>query len=118
VDEGYGDPVIAGMRNRCPVLGKISLARNPKSWYTIDKENFMPQAQIMTLDEKLDLGMKVIALQTQGQFEEAERLNKTMPVPPYMAKFIKDRVGLDALLNMGLNLSEAEVEYGPEYLSR
>ncbi|GHU54372.1 hypothetical protein FACS189442_0500 [Spirochaetia bacterium] len=78
----------------------------------------MSQAQIMTLDEKLDLGMKVIELKKQGKFEEAERLNKTMPIPPYLVKFLKDHVGLDALLSMGLNLSEAEAEYGPEYLSR
>ena len=78
----------------------------------------MSQAQIMTLDEKLDLGIKVIELKKQGKFEEAERLDKTMPVPPYMAKFIKDHVGLDALLSMGRNLSEAEAEYGPEFLTR
>jgi hypothetical protein len=78
----------------------------------------MPQARIMTLDEKLDLGMKVIELKKQGKFEDAERLNKTISIPPYLVKFLKDHVGLDALLSMGLNLSEAEAEYGSEYLSR
>jgi hypothetical protein len=78
----------------------------------------MPQGKLMTLDEKLATGIKAIELEKQGKFEEAERLSKTMPVPPYMAKFIKDHVGLEALLSMGRNLAEAEAEYGPEFLTR
>jgi hypothetical protein len=86
--------------------------------YTQNKEDFMPHAQIMTLDEKLALGIREIELKRQGKFDEAEQLSKTMPVPPYYAKFLKDHVGLDSLLSMGLNLSEAEAAYGPEFLSR
>jgi hypothetical protein len=33
----------------------------------------MPQAQIMILDEKLDLGMKVIELKKQGKLEETAK---------------------------------------------
>jgi hypothetical protein len=78
----------------------------------------MPQGKLMTLDEKLDTGIKAIELKKQGKIEEAERLNRTIPTPPFFAKFVKDHVGLDALLSMGLNLAEAEAEYGPEFLSR
>lgn len=60
----------------------------------------------------------MIELKKQGKLKEAERLNKTMSIPPYLVKFVKDHLGLDALLSMGLNLSEAEAEYGPEYLCR
>jgi hypothetical protein len=106
-------------------LGQVSgagyffLALTPKSRYTTEsKESYMPQARIMTLDEKLALGIREIELKKQGKFDEAERLSKTMPVPPYYAKFLKDHVGLDSLLSMGLNLSEAEAVYGSEFFSR
>ncbi|GHV74692.1 hypothetical protein AGMMS49940_19940 [Spirochaetia bacterium] len=78
----------------------------------------MPQGKLMTLDEKLDIGIKAIELKKQGKFEEAMRLSKTRPMPPFMAKLIKDHVGLDTLLSMGWNMAEVEAEYGPEYLSR
>jgi hypothetical protein len=34
-----------------------------------------------------------------------------------MAKFIKDHFGAETLLSMGWNLSEAEAEYGSDWLS-
>jgi hypothetical protein len=74
--------------------------------------------QIMTLVEKLDLAVKSIELEKQGKLEEARRVGKQVPLAPYLAKFLKDHVGLDALLQGGWNLSEAEAEYGPNFLSQ
>jgi hypothetical protein len=37
---------------------------------------------------------------------------------PYLARFYKKHLGLDALLASGWNLSEAVEEYGPEFLSQ
>ncbi|GHU66808.1 hypothetical protein FACS189447_08310 [Spirochaetia bacterium] len=78
----------------------------------------MQNNQTMTLHEKLDTGMKVIELEKQGKFEEAEKLHKQIPMAPYLVKFYKDHLGLDALLKTGWNFSEAVAEYGPEFLSR
>jgi hypothetical protein len=78
----------------------------------------MPQIQTMTLHEKLATVVETVELEKQGKFKEAEQLHKTIPVPPYMVKFLKDHIGIDALLKSGLNLSEAEVEYGSDFLSR
>jgi hypothetical protein len=78
----------------------------------------MPQMQTMTLDEKLDIGVKVAELRNQGKDEEAEKLNKTIPLAPCLAKFYKDHLGLDNLLKSGFNLSEAVAEYGPSFISR
>jgi hypothetical protein len=72
----------------------------------------------MTLHEKLAIGMKSFELEDQGKFEEAERLHKQIPIPPYIAKFIKDYLGLDTLLEGGWNLSEAEAEYGSDWLTK
>jgi integrase len=78
----------------------------------------MPQAQMMTLHEKLQLGVKSIDLEKQGKFEEAKRVSRQIPLAPYLAKFLKDHLGTDALLLGGWNLTEAEAEYGSDWLSK
>jgi hypothetical protein len=78
-------------------------------------EKTMPQAQTMTLHEKLQIGMECIELEKEGK--EAKKLHNKIPMAPYLAKFFKDHLGLDALLKTGWNLSEAVAEYGPEFLS-
>jgi hypothetical protein len=71
----------------------------------------------MTLREKLHIGAQGHELRKQGKFEEAEELEKQIPMAPYLARFYKKHMGLEALLKTGWNLSEAVEEYGPEFLS-
>ena len=78
----------------------------------------MSEGRMMTLHEKLELGIKSIELRKQGKFEEAERVHKQIPIPPYLAKFLKEHLGLEALLQGGWNLAEVEAEYGPDWLSK
>jgi hypothetical protein len=78
----------------------------------------MPQAQTMTLDEKLAIGCKAAELWKAGDKEGYDRLTKTIPLPPYLAKVIKEKVSLDVLLNGGWNLSEVEAEFGHPWLSK
>jgi hypothetical protein len=78
----------------------------------------MPEYRMMTLHEKLELGVKSIELEKQGKFEEAEKIEKSSPLAPYLAKFIKDYLGLDALLKGGWNLAEAEADYGSDWLTK
>ena len=70
----------------------------------------------MTLDEKLDIACRSVALRQVGDEEGASRLLRTTPLPPYLAKVFKEKVGLDCLLNLGWNLSEVEAEFGPDWL--
>jgi len=72
----------------------------------------------MTLDEKLAIACKAAALSNAGDEEGATRLIKTTPLPPYIAKVIKDKIGSDYLINSGWNLSEAEAQFGPNWLGR
>ena len=74
----------------------------------------MPQT--MSLHDKLAIGMKAIELEKQGKFEEAEKLEKSIPLPPYLAKWAKKRFGAETLIKTGWNLSEAEAEYGSDWL--
>ena len=76
----------------------------------------MPQT--MTLDEKLAISMKACALYKAGDTEGFSRTIRTAPMPPYLAKVMKDKMGADFLINGGWNLSEAEDEFGCNWLTR
>ena len=78
----------------------------------------MPQNKVMTLDEKLAIACKAAALRGAGDREGYLSLMKTAPMPPYLAKVIKEKVGLDCLLQTGWNFSEVEAEFGTAWLSK
>ena len=71
----------------------------------------------MTLDEKLAISMKACALLDAGDEEGFSRTIRTAPMPPYLAKIYKETMGVEALLRSGRNLSEAEAEFGHNWLS-
>jgi hypothetical protein len=74
--------------------------------------------QMMTLKEQLAIGVKAIELRNAGKDDEAMALAKTAPMPPFLAKILKEKVGTDYLIKSGWNLAEAEAEFGPDWLSR
>jgi len=77
----------------------------------------MPQKQTMTLDEKLAIGCKAAELEKAGDKEGASRLIRSIPMPPYLAKVAKEKIGVDFLVNGGWNLSEAEAKFGQNWLT-
>ena len=76
----------------------------------------MPET--MTLDEKLAIACKAAELRKAGDNEGANRLLRTAPLPPYLAKIYKEKVGVKHLINSGWNLSEAEAEFGADWLNK
>jgi hypothetical protein len=72
----------------------------------------------MTLHEKLAINMQVFELEDQGKAEAAMRLRKQIPLEPWLAKTLKEKVGVDYLRQSGWNLSEAEEAYGQDWLRR
>ena len=78
----------------------------------------MPNAQMMTDEEKVDISYQACMLRRAGDEEGYMRLTKTIPMPPYLAKIMKEKVGPEYLINSGWNLSEAEAAFGPDWLSR
>jgi hypothetical protein len=72
----------------------------------------------MTLHEKLDIGMQAIELRKAGKTEEADRVRKRIPLSPHMAKFCKEKIGPEFLIEQGFNLAEAEAEFGKDWLTR
>jgi hypothetical protein len=71
----------------------------------------------MSLQEQLQIGMKAIELKKQGRIEEAIRLERSIPLSPVMAKFVKDYLGADVLIQSGWNLYEADAKFGPGWLT-
>jgi hypothetical protein len=79
----------------------------------------MPQVQAMTFDEKLATSNRAIALKKSGDRDGYDRLMVSIPMPPpYLAKIMKEKMGVDYLINGGWNLSEAEAEFGHNWLGR
>jgi hypothetical protein len=79
----------------------------------------MPQAQTMTLNEKFAITAKAREFKNAGNMEEYERiLRQELPLAPYLAKFAKSHVGSDFLVKGGFNLSEAEAEFGSDWLTK
>ncbi|WP_461256545.1 hypothetical protein [Treponema sp. R80B11-R83G3] len=77
----------------------------------------MPQAQTMTLDEKLAISNKACLLWEAGDKEGHRNLMKKLPIPPYLAKVLKEKVGADIIRIGGWDLSEVEAEFGPDWLN-
>jgi hypothetical protein len=74
--------------------------------------------RLMTDREQADIIMKAHELRRTGKTEEAAALRRTIPVPAYLAKVFKEKVGADFLIQGGWNLAEAEAEYGQDWLTR
>jgi len=77
----------------------------------------MPQAQTMTLDEKLAISNKALDLLDAGDRKGYRNLMSKMPIPPYLAKVLKEKVGSDIIRKGGWDLSEVEAEFGPNWLN-
>ena len=78
----------------------------------------MPEKQTMTIEEKLAISNKACELLRAGDREGYDRIMLTIPLPPYLAKIAKEKIGPGFLINGGWNLSEAEAEFGSDWLNK
>jgi len=74
--------------------------------------------ETMTISEKLDIMTKAFELRDAGDEEGFDRTFKLAPMPAYLAKAAKESIGADFLIDGGWNLSEAEAEFGVDWLGR
>ena len=77
----------------------------------------MPQVQTMTFDEKLAISNKACLLLQAGDREGYNNLMKKLPIPPYLAKVLKEKVGVEIIKIGGWDLSEVEAEFGPNWIN-
>jgi hypothetical protein len=75
-------------------------------------------AQLMTEKEKAAITVKACTLHDTGNEDEAMALFKTLPMPPFLAKVMKEKIGPEYLITSGWNLSEAEAAFGQGWLAR
>jgi hypothetical protein len=80
----------------------------------------MAEQRLMTLKEQLSYAPKLDELWAAGKEEDALELEKTLPMPSWLAKIIKEKVsgGADWLRQSGWNLAEVEAEFGSGWLDR
>jgi hypothetical protein len=78
----------------------------------------MAENRLMTLDERLAIGVECARLDREGKEEEARALAKTRPMPAYVAKILMEKVdwGKEYLQNCGWNMAEVEAKYGKNWL--
>jgi hypothetical protein len=78
----------------------------------------MAEHRLMTLHEKLEIGVRASELRKTGKEKEAMALSKTRPLSPWLAKILKEKVGVDYLRKSGWNMAEAEAAFGCDWLDR
>ena len=76
----------------------------------------MQKSETMTVAEKLAITAKAFERLDAGDRDGYSRLTRSIPMPPYLAKVAKEKIGADFLVDGGWNLSEAEAEFGPDWL--
>jgi hypothetical protein len=73
--------------------------------------------RLMTDREIADIFAQARQLRAEGKEEEATAMQRTAPLPAFMAKVIKEKVGAEFLIQGGWNLAEAEAEFGSNWLA-
>ena len=77
-----------------------------------------PNLREYSVTEAADLGYKWFELKEAGLYEEAEKVGLEIPLLPGLANNMKQEIGIEAMIEMGINLSEAVKEYGHEWLEQ
>jgi hypothetical protein len=73
----------------------------------------------LTHDEQLSIIEASLAASEEGRDEVSLKLMQdNFPLAPHLAKVAKEYFGKEYLLASGWDLSEAEVAYGSDWLSR
>jgi hypothetical protein len=74
--------------------------------------------RLMTVPEQVAVAREANRLREAGRTIEAIALDRSIPIPAYLAKVFKEKVGADFLIEGGWNLAEAEAAFGSDWLTR
>lgn len=72
----------------------------------------------MSPEEKTKMFNLARKLEAEGKNEEAEKIEMQIPLAPHLAMALKEVFGSEHVKNSGFNLSEAEEEYGKDWLDK
>lgn len=72
----------------------------------------------LTHDERLEILQEFHKALKVGDDEQASAIIRKIPLAPPVAMATKEVFGVDFLKNLGFDLSEAEAEYGKNWLNQ
>ncbi len=72
--------------------------------------------RLMSDEERIDLIKRANKAWKEGDFELSSKLKGQLPIAPHLAQFYLEEYGKEELLAAGFNLSDAEAEYGKNWL--
>ncbi len=73
---------------------------------------------MMSEEEKTKMFDLARKLEAEGKKDEAHEIAMKIPLAPHLAMALKEVCGADYVRNEGFNLSEAEAEYGKDWLDK
>ena len=77
-----------------------------------------PYIKYYSPEEIREMCLRGASLLAAGREEEADMLFNEVPLLPKSAKIMKEMVGIEAMIESGVNLYEAVKEYGDEWLKQ
>ena len=76
-----------------------------------------PNLKYFSEEEREAVVQQVMALFDEGKDDEADTLYRTLPLPAEDLQALKEHMGLEALIEKGVNLSTAVEKYGEKWLA-
>ncbi|ATD82364.1 MULTISPECIES: hypothetical protein [Desulfovibrio] len=76
-----------------------------------------PNLKYFSKEEEKSVRQRAMALYDQGCDEEGDSLLDSLPMPAEYLQTLKECMGLDALIEEGVNLSKAVEKYGQNWLA-
>lgn len=75
-----------------------------------------PNLKIFTSEEEQEVREQAVKCYRQGKDEEGDALLDSLPMPAEYLQTLKKALGVDVLINEGINLSKAVEKYGKAWL--
>lgn len=75
-----------------------------------------PNLKIFTQEEEQAVREQAVRCYRQGKEDEGDALLDSLPMPAEYLQTLKKALGIDALVNEGINLSKAVEKYGKTWL--
>lgn len=77
-----------------------------------------PYMKYYSPEEIREMCLRGASLLAEGREDEADMLFNEVPLLPKSAKIMKEMVGIDVMIEEGVNLYEAVKEFGDEWIKR
>lgn len=75
-----------------------------------------PNLKYFSEEERKAVIQRVMKLIDEGKDDEADALHRTLPLPAEYLQTLKEHMGLEELIEKGVNLSSAVEKYGENWL--